>query len=168
MAGRPQPTQLRALKGRHTGVDSGGRALPDVPDVPRLVHADPPFWLIEDEYALSLWNDAVSTLASVDMLKTADLPSLAVYVHQLSIYHSAAEDIASRGLNVFKTVTTTDGSITKTPIPNPSLSTAQKAAAIIRGFAGEFGFTPRAEAVLGKGSGGKNQEAEEDPFAWEG
>lgn len=170
MAGRPKPTQLRALTGRHDGVDSGGRALPDVPNVPRLVYADPPSWLIdsdESEYAFALWQDAVTTLADLDMLKTTDLPSLAVYIHQLAIYAAAAADVSARGLNVYKTVTTTDGSVTKTPIPNPSLATAQKAAAIIRGYAGEFGFTPRAESVLGKGSGGK-KEAEDDPFAWNG
>lgn len=168
LAGRSQPTQIRALNGRHDGVDSGGRSLPDVPDIPRLVYADPPAWLMDEgEYALALWQDAVSTLASLDMLATVHLPSLAIYVHQLSVYAAAAADIAQRGLTVFKVQTTADGSVTKTPIPNPSLATANKAAAIIRGYAGEFGFTPRAESVLGgKGSGGKNEE--DDPFAWNG
>lgn len=166
MTGRPQPTQLRAIKGRADGRDSGGRLLPDVLDIGRIVSAEPPEWLTTD-YAEALWNDAVATLANLDMLKTADLPSLAVYCHQLALYKLAAEDIAHRGLTVFKTTTTAEGDITKTPMANPSLATASKSAALIRGFAGEFGFTPRAESVLGKGSGGKNEEAE-DPFAWNG
>lgn len=168
MAGRAQPTQLRALRGRHDGVDSGGRQLPDIPDIPRLVYADPPAWLADEgDYPLALWNDAVATLADADMLSIVSLPSLAIYVHQLAIYQMAAGDIATKGLTVFKVQTAADGAVTKTPIPNPSLATANKAAAIVRGYAGEFGFTPRAEGVLGKGTSGKNEEAE-DPFAWRG
>lgn len=166
MAGRSQPTQLRALRGRAEGRDSGGRPLPEVPEIGRIVSADPPEWLGGD-YAVALWYDAIGTLANLDMLKTADLPSLAVYCHQLSIYKLAAEDIAARGLTVYKVTTTADGDQTKTPISNPSLATASKAAALVRGYAGEFGFTPRAENVLGGRSGGKNEEAE-DPFAWNG
>lgn len=170
MTGRPQPTQMRAIKGRHDGVDSGGRPLPDIPDIPRLVYADPPAWLADDgdDYALALWQDAVATLAGLDMLATVHLPTLAIYVHQLALYKAAAEDIAARGLTVFKVQTTADGATTKTPIPNPSLATAQKAAALIRTYAGEFGFTPRAESVLGGASGGKTSEPEDDPFAWDG
>lgn len=162
MPGRPQLTQAKALKGRHEGVDSGGRPLPEIPAFGRIVRAEPPDWL--DDYAVKVWHDGIETLASIDALKTADLQSLAVYCDQVATYRQASLDIKERGIWTWKTTIEPDGSTSKERVANPAVMMARQAAGVIRSFAGEFGFTPRAEIGMSKPSN-PGGEDEDDPFA---
>ncbi|MDC8981248.1 phage terminase small subunit P27 family [Mycobacterium marinum] len=153
MARPSQPAQLKLLKGRGNGTDSGGRKVPTPPKFTREA-PDPPDWL--DGEALAEWRRVVPELDRMNLIKALDGAALAVYCATWSTYVDAVQQIRRDGLVL---TNPTSGRVHA----NPAAAIAHTAAAQLLRFAVEFGLTPSAEqrlAALPVDSGDAD-----DPFA---
>lgn len=160
MRGRkPKPTRLKVIEG-----NPGRRRLPknEPKPSPSLKIAAPS---ILKGAALEEWNRIVGELIRMGVMTGLDTGALAGYClawGRLQLAQTVLDEIAERDPAAALMVRTSNG----TPIHNPFLSIAQKAAAEMLKFAAEFGMTPAARVRLANsGSNPMIEGVATDPLA---
>lgn len=150
-AGRkPEPANLKLLKGRHAGADSGGRKVKQPPGFKRL----PPKKPVEMSPAAGdLWDEIVEELQRLQLTKPLDGPALEMACETYSRWYTARQMRLELGLFHENS----QGRVTA-----PWVGVEERAAKEFRAFCSEFGLTPSAEARLNPADGG---DADESPFA---
>ncbi len=146
------PAALRLLKGRHAGVDSGGRPVKAPPAFKR-VPPTPPTWLSRE--AKAEWRRVSPGLARLDLVKEEDRAAFATYCETWSEFVQASKALTAHGS---LTIVVAQGEI-----PHPAVAIRRAAGQQLRSWAREFGLTPAAENSLATKGGGDG--AEENPFA---
>lgn len=135
MKGRkPQPTALKLARG-----NPGKRPLPA--SEPKFTSAagEPPAWLSDGGRAI--WFRVVPELKSLGLLTRVDEESLATYCEASDVFARASKQLQVDGLTI---VDPQSGAMKK----HPAATVASAAAATIRQFAAEFGFSPSARVRL--------------------
>jgi len=146
-----QPAQLKLLKGRGNGTDTGGRKVKAPPNFKRIA-PKPPTWLSRE--AKAEWNRVVPGLQRLDILKEEDRAALAAYCETWSTFVDATRVVKREGL----TIVAKQGML-----PHPAVGIMRNSGRELRAFAAQFGLTPSAEMALGKVS---DDGAEDDnPFS---
>ncbi len=147
-----QPAQLKLLKGRGNGTDSGGRKVAPAPAFKRLP-PEAPEWLSDE--ARAEWDRVLPGLTRLDILKEEDRAALAAYCETWAEFVQATRALQEHGS---LTITAAQGEI-----PHPAVAIRRNAGAQLRTWANQFGLTPSAEAALSTSKGGND--GDEDPFA---
>jgi P27 family predicted phage terminase small subunit len=143
---RPLPTHLKVLRG-----NPGRRALPEnepepaaplqVPDAPAFLQG----------YACDEWYRIAEELLRLGLLTVVDLQPLAAYCMSYARWRTAEETL----IEMAKLDPVLRGLLLKTrsgtPIQNPLVATAARAAADMVRYATEFGLTPSARARISAG-----------------
>lgn len=160
MSATAQPAALQLLKGRGNGTDSGGRKV-KTPPAFRRIAPNPPPWLSKE--AAAEWRRVSPGLQRLDLLKEEDRATLAAYCETWSTYVLSTRVVTERGLTVYKTITSRDGSVTEQEIANPAVAIARNAGKELRAWANHYGLTPSAEMALGRA--GDDGAEESNPFA---
>lgn len=131
-----QPAVLKLLKGRHAGVDSGGRPV-KLPPRFRRTSPLPPEWLSAE--ARAEWDRVSPELARLDLTKSEDRAALAAYCETWAVFVSATETIQREGL----TIDAKQGTL-----PHPAVGIQRNTGKELRAWANQFGLTPVAESKL--------------------
>jgi P27 family predicted phage terminase small subunit len=144
------PTKLKLLRGnpgqRRIGVEPEPEVPASVPDAPAYL----------DEAAKREWGRIAPQLHAIGLLTVADLDALACYVMALSRWIAAEEMLQEQALlNPATRGLTVPGS-TGSPVTNPIVKVAERAARDVIRYAGEFGLTPAARARLAAGARSSN------------
>ena len=140
---RPMPTHLKILRG-----NPGHRALPQNEPQPAPYEAppEPPTFL--QGYACDEWYRVAEELSRIGLLTVIDVTPLAAYCQAYARWRTAEETIAEMakrdGVLHGLMLKTRNG----TPIQNPLVITAAKAANDMIRYAVEFGLTPSARARI--------------------
>lgn len=151
-AGRkPQPAALKLLKGQGDGKDSGGRPVPAPPKFKRQAPEKPDG--MSDE-AAAVWDEIVTALEDVDVLKELDGPALLMACETYARWVTARDMRLSRGI----LSQTSQG-----PGVAPWVRVEESAAKDFRAWCAEFGLTPSAEMKLAKDVGDGAEDS--NPFA---
>lgn len=154
-----QPAALRLLKGRHEGVDSGGRAVAAAPAFRRIA-PNPPTWLSRE--AAAEWRRVVPGLQRLDLLKEEDRAVLTAYVETWSLFVQATRTINKDGITSEVVTVRADGSETSRTVTHPCVAIARNAGRELRGFAAQFGLSPASEQALARSP---DDGDEDNPFA---
>jgi P27 family predicted phage terminase small subunit len=143
---RPTPTHLKVLRG-----NPGHRALPQgepEPAVPMQVPDAPAFL---QGYACDEWYRIAEELLRLKLLTIVDLQPLAAYCMAYARWRTAEEAL----VEMAKRDPVLSGLMLRlrngTPIQNPLVVTASRAASDMVRYATEFGFTPSARARISAG-----------------
>lgn len=137
VAGRkPQPANLKLLKGRTPGRDSGDRKVRKPPSFVRKAPA-PPSWLSKE--AKAEWRRVVPELERLGLLKAGDRSGLANYCETWATFVAATKRVQSEGLTV---------EIAQGMVAHPAVAIARNAGKEIRSWCAEFGLTPSSEGRL--------------------
>ncbi len=146
MPANPLPANVKQLRGRHDGVDSGGRPIPEVPAFKRVAPEKPSDL---DPVAESMWDDVVKDLMKLDLLKELDGKALRGMCEAYSRWAIAVEKRKHNGI-VFLNEDT--GMWHKAPW----VTVEEVAAKELMGWYSKFGMTPSDEMKLAKevGEGG--------------
>lgn len=150
----PQPTQLKLVKGRSPGRDSGGR---EVKQSPAFVRLPPvaPAWLPSE--AQAEWERVVPELQRLELLKPIDGAGLAAYCMAWDRFVTSSQIVAREGMVLH------DDKLGRSQ-RHPALLTAEAASKELRAWCSEFGLTPSAEARVTSPKGGQVDEGQ-NPFA---
>lgn len=132
-----QPAPIRLLKGRHEGVDSGGRKVPKPPPFRRLPPIKPE-WLSEE--AGGEWDRVLPELARLKLVKREDAAALASYCEAWATFVTATLTVQREGL----TIEAKQGLLA-----HPAVAIARNAGRELRAWAAHFGLTPSTEQALG-------------------
>jgi P27 family predicted phage terminase small subunit len=103
--------------------------------------------------ARAIWKKIVPTLVLRKVLTSADYEALEVLCNNIWIYRECVKEIRKEGIGKYLR---THNSQTALP-----MTVMNKAAGIIRTYAGLFGLTPSDRARLNMGAGGKDQDPDE-------
>lgn len=148
-----QPAQLKLLKGRGNGTDTGGRKVKTPPNFKRIAPR-PPTWLTRE--AAAEWRRVVPGLQRLDLLKEEDRATLVAYCETWSTFVRATQELKGKSLTILVGRNLEEK-------PNPLIAIARNAGKELRMFSNLFGLSPSAEMALGKVA---DDGAEEDnPFA---
>lgn len=160
MAGRPpKPTHLRLVGG-----NAGRRPLPKNEPKPPVAMPEPPQHL--SDVAVAEWKRVAQVLFDVGMLTEIDAGMLGAYCQSYSDWLAAEEMLRKFGHVVkspIRTITTRtrNSEITETaggyPMPSPYLPIRNRALALMRQFAGEFGMSPAARTRVSVDPNGTNR-----------
>lgn len=142
MARPSSPAALKLLKGRHEGVDSGGRKV-KLPPKFRRVAPQAPDWLSPE--ARAEWDRVSPELSRLDLTKAEDRASFAAYCETWAVFVAATLVIQAEGL----TIEAKQGRLA-----HPAVGIARNAGRELRAWAGQFGLTPSAENALAIGDAG--------------
>jgi P27 family predicted phage terminase small subunit len=145
---------LKLLNGRGNGLDSGGRAVPQVPKFVREA-PEPPSWLSDE--ALAEWRRVVPGLERLDLVKPEDRSTLALYCETWATWVEALAVVRAEGVTVVNPKSGRQGK-------HPAQSVVEIAGAQLRTFAHEFGLSPSAENNVGKAPASDGG-SEENPFS---
>ena len=171
---KPLPANLRLLQGRGHGRDSGGRVVAAVPAFKRLP-PDAPDWLPAE--AAAEWERVVPELARLELVKPVDRASLTAYCLTWQRLVDAQKLVAENRIVQVEAIRDADGDVTDAItldgygllgknsqgiVRAPWVAIIEAASKELRAWAGEFGFTPSAEAKL---SVREADDDEADPFA---
>lgn len=154
-----QPAALRLLKGRHEGVDSGGRPVTAGPAFRRIA-PNPPTWLSRE--AAAEWRRVVPGLQRLDLLKEEDRAVLTAYCETWSLFVLATRTITKEGITSEVVTVRADGSETSRTVTHPCVAIARNAGRELRGFAAQFGLSPASEQALARSP---DDGDEDNPFA---
>lgn len=152
MARTAEPVQLRLLKGRGNGTDSGGRKLPEPLGVERKAPTAPPGLSLE---AKKEWKRVVPLLKAQECIKELDRATLATYCESWAEWVAANAELQTHGR---LTIEAAQGEI-----PHPAVRIRREAAREIRALSALFGLSPAHEQVLAGGKG-KSDDDESSPF----
>ena len=155
------PAALKLIGGRSEGRDSGGRPVAPPPAFKRIPPR-PPTWLSRE--AGAEWRRVVPGLSRLDLLKEEDRATLSAYCETWATYVEAIRDVRKTGLTVENVTVYKDGTEARRVAKNPSVTIAETSAALLRGYAQEFGLTPSAESKLNPVRGSDDDD-DENPFA---
>jgi P27 family predicted phage terminase small subunit len=133
----PKPTQLRLLHG-----DRPNRINHDEPPAPSGLPECPDD--ATDEVR-QIWDYAIKNLIVMGVATPADRDALRVYCEAVVTHRKACALLAKSPVLV-------PGAIKGTVLANPAVRVQRDAAAVIRAYAGEFGFTPSARSEISKGA----------------
>lgn len=149
-AGRKSaPLNLKVLKGRRRGTDSGGRKLVDAPRFVRLPPTKPSDL---SELASEHWDLVVDELQRLELLKPIDAGMLTILCETWSRWKAADAIVQKEGV----TIVTSQGRGA-----HPAVGIAERAGREYRALAAEFGLSPAAEAkIASKGPSGED----DNPF----
>ena len=136
------PDEIRALTGARDMTGSKGAS----PEFQK--GCEPPSWMTG--YALEEWAVVAPQLERLGMLDAVGAACLAGYCEAVATLRLSSEDVEKFG----PTMITATGGLKK----NPAVTAQLEAIRVVRGFAGEFGFTPASKAKLVAPGG------EEDPL----
>lgn len=162
-AGRTgEPANLRLLKGRGNGTDSGGRKV-NAPPSFRRIPPDPPRWM--GEIAAAEWARVVPELARLQLVKQIDQAALASYCEMVELFVTATAEVHEKGLTVENHSTRKDGTESVWVTANPAVAVQRNAQAAIRAWCAEFGLTPAAEMKLAKPEA---DDGDDNPFGGNG
>ena len=142
---KAQPAALKLVKGRHPGVDSGGRPLKHPPAFKRIPPS-PPSWL--GVAARAEWDRVVPELERLNLLKELDAVALASYCEMVDLFITATAQVHESGLVVENRSLRKDGTESVWFTANPAVTVQRNAQAAIRSWCSEFGLTPAAEMKL--------------------
>ena len=140
MSGKRKPTKLKLLDG-----NPGHKKLPENEPQPSSPLPAPPEHL--DEYGKEEWYRIALGLYNLGLLYDVDRGPFAAYCRSYSLWRRAEESLAEKSTankDLGMVQTTTGGNI----IQHTLLGIANKAAADMVKYAGEFGLTPRARAQI--------------------
>lgn len=136
-AGRKRSSHLKLVQdGRGPGRDSGGRAIPDLPEFTREA---PPKPADLSPAASAMWDQIVLHLTSAKILKPLDAFALAAACETFARWHDA------------KTQRIKTGVLAKTSQGvgvSPLVRVESEASREFRAWCAEFGLTPAAEVKL--------------------
>lgn len=148
------PPHLRAVNGRHEGVDSGGRPIEPTPEFARKA---PPRPDDLDEYGADMWSKVCTCLAGVDLLREIDEFGLRLLCETYSRWRMAVQIRKDRGL--------LDKGIQDKDVKAGWVIVEEKAADQVRFLLREFGLTLSSEGSIGLANGKKPAAEEWNPFA---
>lgn len=151
MARAAQPANLRLLKGRGNGTDSGGRKVAPTPKF-RRVAPEAPEWLSPE--AKAEWDRVLPELMRLELVKAEDRAALAAYCETWATFKDAVETVQREGL----TIEAKQGTLA-----HPAVAIARNTGKELRAWAGQFGLTPSAEGSLQVGEVSDGDEG--NPFA---
>ncbi len=146
-----QPAQLKLLKGRGNGTDSGGRKVKAPPNFKRVAPR-PPADLTDE--AAAEWKRVVPGLQRLDLLKPEDRAMLVGYCETWSTFVAARDLVRREGL----TIEAKQGLL-----PHPAVGIMRSSGKELRAFAVQFGLSPSAEMALGKVT--DDGDEDDNPFA---
>ena len=147
---KPRPAALRLIEGRGNGRDSGGRKVAAVPSFKRLP-PEAPEWLPPE--AAAEWERVVPELARLELVKPVDRAALTAYCLTWDRLVQAQRLVSEEGVL---------GTNSQGTVRHPAVAVVEAASKELRAWAGEFGFTPSAEAKL---SVQEADDGEADPFS---
>jgi P27 family predicted phage terminase small subunit len=144
---RPIPTHLKILRG-----NPGKRALPEnEPEPTPLLEtpAPPPFL---QTYAKEEWHRIAEELVRLNLLTVVDVPALAAFCVAYGRWRTAEEALVemARRDPILAGLMLKAGKHA-TPMQNPLVNIAARAASDMVRYAGEFGLTPSARARIAAG-----------------
>ena len=122
------PANLKILKGRSAGRDSGGRRVAHPPKFIREA-PEPPDWL--DAEGRAEWERITPGLERLDLLKPEDRAMLAVFCETWSRFVAAVRQYQAEGATI---VNPDSGNVRK----HPAVGIAEVAGAQLRAFAAEL------------------------------
>lgn len=146
----PQSSEMRLMKGRSPGRDSGGRVVNVAPEHERAA-PDPPRWLPTE--ARAEWDRVVPGLAKLGLLKREDCAALTAYCCAWDSFTQAMQELAKGP----RYIPTSTGGLTG----HPALRDAAQAQQMLRQWASEIGLTPASESRLRA----PVAQDEDDPFS---
>lgn len=152
MSAPAKPHGLKILEGRGPGRDSGGRSIKPPPAFVRLAPEAPEHLSPE---ARAEWDRVVPELQRLQLTKPVDRASLAAYCEAWSRFVEARMTIAVDGMYL-------RGAGGMPIKKHPAVLILEAASKELRAWAGQFGLTPAAEANLGSGPAGDDDD--EDPY----
>lgn len=132
-----EPANMRLLKGRHAGVDSGGRKVPKPPAFRRLP-PEKPEWLAGE--ASDEWDRVLPELTRLQLVKREDAAALASYCQSWATFVEATLTVQRDGL----TIEAKQGLLA-----HPAVAIARNAGRELRAWVAHFGLTPSSEQALG-------------------
>lgn len=143
----PLPANVKELRGRHPGRDSGGRPIGEPPAFQRVEPKKPDDL---DPVAEQMWDDVVKDLMALDLLKELDGKALRGMCEAWSRWAIAVEKRKHNGI----TCEDDNGRITKAPW----VTVEEQAERALMSWYSRFGMTPSDEMKLAKeaGESGKN------------
>ncbi len=153
----PLPANVKQLRGRHDGVDSGGRPIPEVPAFDRGQIPEKPDDLGPE--GSKLWDLCIRDLVKLNLTKELDGEALHEMCLCVSRYHLAVKRYAEFGM-------VEDNPKTGMPHKSPWVTIAQDAAKEYLSWCSRFGLTPSDEIRLAKEAGegsGKNSVSDAFP-----
>jgi P27 family predicted phage terminase small subunit len=131
------PANVRLLKGRNAGVDSGGRKVPQAPKF-RRVPPEKPVWLSGE--ASDEWDRVLPELMRLQLVKAEDAAALASYCEAWATFVTATATWHREGM----TIEAKQGTLA-----HPAVAIARNAGRELRAWAAHFGLTPSTEQALG-------------------
>lgn len=139
---RPQPTKLRVLHGaRPCRInDDEPQASAGAPECPEGVTAE----------VREIWDYTLAQLVVMDIATPSDRDALLAYCEAVVTHRRASAILASSKILI-------PGVLKGSVVRNPAVQIQRDAAALIRGYAQEFGFTPSARSEIRSG-GHRNNE----------
>jgi P27 family predicted phage terminase small subunit len=140
---RPKPTKLRVLHG-----DRKDRINADEPPTPE----GPPECPAASAEVREVWDHALSNLIVMGVATPADRDALLAFCEAVVMHRKASAVLARSPLLIkgYRGVL----------VRNPAAAMQRDAAAVIRAFAHEFGFTPSARSEL-RGGGRRRGDGED-------
>lgn len=133
MSQRPQPTQLKIIRG-----NPGKRALNKNEPMPELVMPDAPDHLSDN--AKSHWNEVVGQLYDAKIMTALDVDALSMYCEAYARWVEANESIRKFGMVV--------KSPSGYPMQTPWLSISNAAFKQMKDVMVEFGMTPSSRSKV--------------------
>jgi P27 family predicted phage terminase small subunit len=146
-----EPANVRLIKGRGAGTDSGGRKVPQTPKFRRLP-PEAPEWLSEE--AAAEWHRVLPELARLQLVKAEDAAALASYCEAWATFVAATRQVQREGL----TIEAKQGTLA-----HPAVAIARNAGREVRAWAAHFGLTPSTEQALGQREASSGED--DNPFA---
>jgi P27 family predicted phage terminase small subunit len=138
----------------------GKRGPRPTPTKLRLLHGDKPYRINDDEplpghgspqcpnevapEVREVWDHALNQLIHMDVATPADRDALLCYCEAVVTHRRASAILAKSQVLV-------PGAVKGTVTTNPAVRVQRDAAAVIRAFAHEFGFTPSARSEIRTG-----------------
>jgi P27 family predicted phage terminase small subunit len=140
----PKPTKLRLLHG-----DRPARTNHDEPQPPDGLPECPDD--VSDEVR-EVWDYTLGNLIVMGIATPADRDALRCYCEAVVTHRKACAILKRTAILV-------PGAVKGTVIQNPAVRIQRDTAAVIRAFAGEFGFTPSARSEIHKGGASRGPAA---------
>jgi P27 family predicted phage terminase small subunit len=139
----PKPTHLKLLRG-----NPGKRALNKNEPKPQISAdlPEPPIFL--SGYGLEEWNRIGLELHRLRLLTVVDINTLAAYCEAYARWRTAEETLKRLAVSDPMTHGLLIKSTANTPMPNPLVWVAHKAAAAMVKYGAEFGLTPAARSRI--------------------
>lgn len=154
-----QPAQLKLIKGRADGRDSGGREVKSGPAFRRIA-PKPPTWLSRE--AAAEWKRVTPGLQRLDLLKEEDRALLAAYCETWAQFVTATRMVTAEGITTEVVSISASGSETTRTVAHPAVAIASRAGRELRGFAAQFGLSPSSEQALARGA--DDGDEDDNPF----